>query len=175
MNILAICGSLQERSSNMALLRAAQRLAPGDVTVSIHSTIGEIPHFNSDMDAESPPRSVRAFRAAIASADAVLIATPEYAFEMPGSLKNALDWIVGSGELTGKPVAVMSSSPTLTGGVRAQMALVQTLGVMSADIVDTLTVPSVKQKLNESGELDHDVTIRRISDLLQSLATPSSP
>ncbi|HTJ27138.1 MAG TPA: NADPH-dependent FMN reductase [Candidatus Limnocylindria bacterium] len=169
MRFLAISGSLQRRSANTALLRAAARTAPAGVDVVISDLIARVPFFNPDLESPEPPAAVRELRAAIHSADGVLFATPEYAFEMPGVLKNALDWIVGSGELTGKPVAVMSASPSLTGGVRAQLALVQTLAVMSAAVVDAVMIPTIGEKLNADGELVDVATLARVEAALKAL------
>ena len=102
MQILAISGSLRAASSNTAVLRAATALAPPDVQIVLYSGIGELPHFNPDLEGrELSP--VLDFRARIQAADGVLIACPEYAHGVPGAMKNALDWVVGSSEFLGKP------------------------------------------------------------------------
>jgi chromate reductase, NAD(P)H dehydrogenase (quinone) len=109
MKILAISGSLQSQSSNGALIAAAADGASSGVRVARSISTGEIPPFNPDLEDEgrpAPPSSVAVIRAQVAEADGVLIATPEYAHSLPGALKNALDWLVGSGELDGEPVAV---------------------------------------------------------------------
>src|SRR4051812_28490995 len=94
--ILAISGSLQAGSANTALVRAARPQTPAGVELTIYAGLADLPHFNSDLDGDTAPATVTSFRAQLHAADAVLISTPEYVFAMPGSLKNALDWVVGS-------------------------------------------------------------------------------
>jgi NAD(P)H-dependent FMN reductase len=101
--ILAICGSLRARSSNKTMLEAAARMAP---EVSLYEGLETIPPFNPDLDIEPAPEPVARFR----DADAVVFSSPEYAHGIPRSLKNALDWVVGSGELSGKPVTLWNAS-----------------------------------------------------------------
>jgi NAD(P)H-dependent FMN reductase len=112
MRILAICGSLRAQSSNAALLDAAAQLAPTDVRIERFDGIANLPHFNPDLDAEggAAPAAVAHWRAALRDADAILLSSPEYVHGMPGALKNALDWIVSSGELSGKPLAQLDTS-----------------------------------------------------------------
>src|ERR1039457_4670877 len=126
MKILAISGSLQTRSSNTALLRVADAVAPTDVEVAVYEGVGSLPYFNPDLDRDPAPTAVGALRQSFQNADAALIATPEYAHAMPGALKNALDWLVGSGERYGKRVAVLCASPRPDGGVRGRCNLEQT-------------------------------------------------
>src|SRR3954463_14085057 len=102
LRILAISGSLRRLSSNTALVSAATVLAPDDVEVRIYTQLAELPLFNPDLDGDHPPAAVAQFRSELDAAAAVMISSPEYAHGVPGALKNALDWIVGSGELIGK-------------------------------------------------------------------------
>lgn len=108
--ILAISGSLRAASSNGALLDAAARLAPEGARVERFAGVGDLPHFNPDLDGEAPPPAVAAWRGALRSCDAILLSSPEYVHGVPGSLKNALDWIVSSGEISGKPLALINTS-----------------------------------------------------------------
>jgi NAD(P)H-dependent FMN reductase len=141
MRILAIAGSLQARSSNAALLRTAHRVAPSGVEVVDAVSVGDVPPFNPDIEREGPPpEAVAALRAQIGSAAGVLIASPEYAHSLPGVLKNALDWIVGSGELYGKPVAILCASPRPDGCVQGRGAIEQTLRAQGSTIVVSTTV-----------------------------------
>ncbi len=135
LRVLAISGSLRERSSNTEVLRAAARIAPDEFLVSLYAGIGALPHFNPDLDrVESvPPATVAELRARIAAADVVLISTPEYAHGVPGSLKNALDWLVSGPEIPGKPFGVLMASRY---SVHAPAALKETLRTMSARVVD---------------------------------------
>jgi NAD(P)H-dependent FMN reductase len=109
-NVLAICGSLRAASSNGALLDAAARLAPPGVRVERFTGIAALPHFSPDLDADPPPAAVRVWRAALRDADAILVSSPEYVHGVPGALKDALDWIVSSGEISGKAVALLDTS-----------------------------------------------------------------
>lgn len=134
--ILAISGSLRRASSNGVILRAAMLVAPPPITISLHHGLGELPHFSPDLDRtlDDPllPVQVRALRAAVNDADALLISSPEYAHGVPGSLKNALDWLVGGPEMVGKPVALWNTAPHAT---HAQASLAETLRTMSAVLV----------------------------------------
>lgn len=111
--ILAISGSLRARSSNTALLGAARTLAPKGVEVVLYEGLGGLPHFNADHDGDAAPPAVADFRSRVRAADGVLISSPEYAHGVPGTLKNALDWLVGGhqNEIVGKPVALFNASP----------------------------------------------------------------
>jgi NAD(P)H-dependent FMN reductase len=132
MRILAISGSLRASSSNTALLDAAVALAPSGIQLERYTGLGELPHFNPDLDDEHPSSSVKEWRSQLQAADAVIFSTPEYAHGIPGVLKNALDWVVGSGEFAGKPVTLFNASPR---GAYAQAALTEILTVMSARVV----------------------------------------
>lgn len=134
--VLAISGSLRSASSNSALIAAAARVAPATVTVVVYPALGDIPPFNPDLE-DRPIASVRRFRSALESCDALLISSPEYAHGVPGVLKNALDWVVGSGELIDKPVALINASARAT---LAQASLKDTLTTMSARIVDEASI-----------------------------------
>ena len=129
--VLAISGSLRAASSNSALVEAASRLASG-VDVSVYRELGDLPPFNPDADVDAIP-AVGRFRAVLDSSDAVLISSPEYAHGVPGVLKNALDWIVGTGELIDKPVAIVNTSARAT---HAYASLKETLTTMSARVVE---------------------------------------
>ena len=135
MRILAICGSLQATSANLSLLEAAAASAPDSVEVVFFDGIGELPHFNPDIAASAAPPGVARWRRAIAESDALLVASPEYGHSLPGVLKNAIDWVIGSGELEGKIVAITASVPGPERGRRGLDALRGTLGAVSARIV----------------------------------------
>ena len=137
MKILAISGSLRALSSNTAMLRAAAALAPSSIESTLFYGIGNLPHFNPDLDGETVSPFVTDFRTALRTADAVIFSVPEYAHGVPGVLKNALDWVVGSGELAEKPVALFN--PTAR-GTYAQASLSETLTVMAAKHVPEAAV-----------------------------------
>jgi len=125
--IVAISGSLRRQSLNSAALRAASRAAARrGIPIAIDESVRSLPHFDPDLEAD-PPDIVRRFRAACETADAALLAVPEYAFGIPGAFKNALDWTVGSGALYRKPLAVLSvAQPGRGGNVRRALELVFT-------------------------------------------------
>lgn len=107
MKIIGISGSLRSSSTNTALLYATAALAPKELDLTIYKGLGDLPHFTPELDGDTSPRAVRDWRALLENSDGVLIGTPEYVYGMPGVLKNALDWLVSSGELVGKPVATI--------------------------------------------------------------------
>ena len=149
-SLLAISGSLRRASSNTALLEAAAALAPPEVAVSIYDGIGDLPHFNPDVPDDEAPLAVLRYRAALAGADGVVFSTPEYAHGLPGVLKNALDWVVGSSELVEKPVVLFNASPRSTYAVAS---LMETLTVMSAIPIEaaSITLPLPGRTLPEGG------------------------
>lgn len=175
--VAAISGSLRAGSSNAALLRAAARLAPDGMRVILEEDLGRLPHFNPDLDAERAiaPAPVEAFRALLRNADAVLIGTPEYAHGVPGALKNALDWIVSSGELRGKPVGLIVASPS--GGVWVRSSLTRTLEVMEARIVPdaSLTMRNARQAFDGQEGALVPVFERELRRILAALAAAASP
>jgi chromate reductase, NAD(P)H dehydrogenase (quinone) len=148
MKILAICGSLRATSTNAALLRIAARLAPPEVQVTLSTNLGELPLFNPDFEID-PPASVLRLRAQVATADALMIASPEYAHGVTGTIKNALDWLVSFEAFADKPVAVLNASPR---SHHADDALRETLKTMSAMIVKAASVgvPLTGSSMTES-------------------------
>ncbi len=135
MKILGICGSLQRTSGNLMLLNHADSCTPPDVEFVLFDGIRELPHFNPDIDREGTPESVTRWRRALTDSDAVLIASPEYGFSLPGVLKNGIDWVIGSGELEGKVVAITAAVPAPERGRRGLQALRDTLSAVRATIV----------------------------------------
>ena len=141
MKILAICGSLQASSANLSLLHVAAAAAPPGIDVAIFDGLGDLPHFNPDLAMHEVPSAVLRWRDAVAGSDALLVASPEYAFSLPGVLKNAIDWIVGSGELEGKVIAITASVPVAERGRRGLAALRETLSAVRATIVGGEPIP----------------------------------
>jgi chromate reductase, NAD(P)H dehydrogenase (quinone) len=135
MHVLAISGSLQAGSHNTALLRTARARAPAGVVVELFEGLASLPHFNPDLEREGTVASVDALRAAVARADALLVACPEYGFSLPGVLKNAVDWLIGSGELERKRVAITAATVHAERGLMGLAALRTTLGAVSAEVV----------------------------------------
>lgn len=127
LRILAISGSLRAASTNTALLRAAAALAPPDVVISVFAEIADLPHFNPDQE-HPPPAAVARWQALLHQSDAILVACPEYAHGVPGSFKNALDWVVGTAGLDGRPVALVNTSPRAAHAAAALAQIVTTMG-----------------------------------------------
>jgi chromate reductase, NAD(P)H dehydrogenase (quinone) len=169
MNVLAIPGSLRAASSGVALLHAIARLAAPAVHVEVYAGLAELPMFSPDLDA-ALPAAVAELSRRVAAAQAVIICTPEYAFGMPGVLKNALDWLVGAGDLYDKPVAALSTSPNEGGGARALAWLRETLSAHHARVPDDASFPIafVRKVLSPAGVLEAD-TARKLSAALTSL------
>jgi len=131
--LLLISGSLREGSTNTALLRTAQAMAPDDVVPTLYEGLQLLPHFNPDDDADPLPSPVVDLRARIAGSDIVLFSTPEYAGALPGSFKNLLDWTVGGIELYRKPVAWVNASASPTNAARAHDSLRKVLGYIGSE------------------------------------------
>lgn len=138
--VLAVSGSLRARSTNTALLQAAKVLSGTLFDVALYENLVDLPHFNPDHDGDVLSAAVLEWRHAVNDAHALLISAPEYARGIPGSLKNALDWLVGDQHFAGKPVALFSASQR---AVEVHKALTLTLKTMSADLLEavTITVP----------------------------------
>jgi NAD(P)H-dependent FMN reductase len=168
--VVAVVGSLQARSSNKALVEAFGGLLSGATHFVSSGALHVLPPFNSDFESENVPDTVMAWRAELAAADAVVFATPEYAFGIAGALKNSLDWVVGSGELVAKPVVLLGASTMATGASLALEALERTLRVMSAEVVGVLSVPHVRAKLDADGRVTDDATAASLMDLAEKLA-----
>ena len=135
MQIAGICGSLQARSSNLALLERACSLLGDSHEFVVVDELRELPLYNPDIDGdgEAVHTSVSRWRRALASADAVLIACPEYGHSLPGALKNGIDWVIGSGEFNNKVVAITASVAASERGLRGLAALRTTL--LAVDVV----------------------------------------
>jgi chromate reductase len=141
MRILGICGSLQTKSGNLALLHAAAASMPVGAELVLFDGLRELPLFNPDLEAGGVPDSVARWRLALAGSDAVLIASPEYGFSLPGALKNGIDWVIGSGELERKVVAITAAVAGPERGRRGLDALRATLSAVSATIVGGEPIP----------------------------------
>jgi chromate reductase len=178
MLVLGISGSLRRDSFNTKLLHAAGSLLPAEAELSLWEGLKAVPPFDED-DEHSPPPAVMALRRAIAEADALLIATPEYNGSVPGQLKNALDWASrprGACVLEGKPVAVTGASPTPFGAVRAQDQLRGALKRSGACPVErSVPVPRAPAQLAEAGRLADPDLGHQLAELLEELLAPVSP
>ena len=150
MRILAISGSLRALSFNTAALQAAVALAPAGLEIVIYTGLGDLPHFNPDMDTDEPPAIVKALRLEVGRSDGLLIASPEYAHGVSGAFKNALDWLVSCVELPNKPVALINTSQR---AIHAQAHLREILTTMSARLIGraSVTLPLMGRTLDAAG------------------------
>jgi chromate reductase, NAD(P)H dehydrogenase (quinone) len=172
MKVLGISGSLRQGSFNTMALRAAQKLAPAGMEITI-ADISRIPLYNDDVRAAGEPAEVSGLKAQIRAADAVLLVTPEYNFSIPGVLKNTLDWMSRPPEppFDGKVVAIMGASPGPVGTARVQYDLRKVLVFMNSFTVNKpeVFVSFAQNKFNAQGELTDEPTAKFIGDLLVSL------
>ncbi len=173
MKVLAISGSLRRDSHNTALLRAAAELLPPPVELETFEGLKAVEPYDEDDDEGGGPVGVRRLREAIRSADAILIATPEYNSSVPGQLKNAVDWASrpkGDNALWGKPVAVVGASTGMFGAVWSQAEARKTLGASGARVIEQdLPVGHAQEAFTEDGRLK-DVELReRYVEILDEL------
>jgi chromate reductase len=171
--ILGIAGSLRQGSYNKMLLRAAAELAPTEAEIEI-CDIGALPMYNQDLETNAPP-AVTEFINKIKNADAVLFVTPEYNYSIPGVLKNAIDWgsrPYGKNCWEDKPAAIMSASPGMLGGSRAQYGLRQILVAINMHALNRpeIFVPAVQEKFDKDGKLTDELTKAKIKEQLEALA-----
>ncbi|TZF85681.1 NAD(P)H-dependent oxidoreductase (plasmid) [Pedobacter sp. BS3] len=166
--ILAICGSTRQRSTNHNLIQAITEFTKQDFEIRFFEELAALPHFNPDEDNADVTPSVTGFRQQLQQADGILICTPEYAHGVPGALKNAIDWTVSSCEFSGKPTILITAS---TDGKYAHQALLETLRVIEAGNIDELNllIPFAQTKINRAGKIVDDTTLREIQQLMQRL------
>ena len=174
LNVVGIAGSLRRGSYNRGLIRAAVDLAPAGMRLSALD-LADLPMFNADVEAEGDPDSVRRLKEAIGTADALLVATPEYNRCVPGVLKNAIDWASRPARhsvLTNKPVAIMGASTGGGGTARAQAHLRDGLGYTNGLVLPQpeVLVPFASSRFDEAGNLHDEGTKDAIRDLLVALA-----
>ncbi|MDQ6844402.1 MAG: NAD(P)H-dependent oxidoreductase [Bacteroidota bacterium] len=164
LKIAAIPGSLRKSSSTTFILQHIIKLFPEAIDFILYEGASKLPHFD---DSETVSNEVTSFRKLLQDADGIIICQPEYAFGVAGSLKNALDWTVSSGELVNKPVALITAA---TGGDKAHAAMLWTLKALSSKVDDAaLLIPFVRTKLNDKGEVINAETERAITDVLTAL------
>jgi chromate reductase len=173
LKILGFAGSLRTGSYNKSLLRAAGEMLPPNVAILQIFDLADIPHYNQDIEMDMPQK-VEEFKSKIREGDAILIATPEYNYSVPGVLKNAIDWAsrpYGDNSFDGKPVAIMSASPGMLGGVRAQYHLRQSFVYLNMHPVNgpDVVVNFAQQKFDVNGNLVDQDTRKFLGQLLQNL------
>ena len=171
--ILGFAGSLRKGSMNKALLRAAAEIATNDVKLEIFDLEG-IPPFNQDFES-NPPQRVKEFKQKIRAADAILIATPEYNYSVPGVLKNAIDWAsrpYGDNSFEEKPAAVISASTGMLGGSRAQYHFRQVLLALNTHPLSRpeVMVSFAHEKIDQKGNVTDVKTREKIKELVAALA-----
>lgn len=174
LNILGFAGSLRRGSYNRALLRAAADLAPAGMAIEIFDLI-EVPLYNGDVEAEGDPEPVARLKHAIAAADGVLMATPEYNHGVPGVMKNAVDWASrppGAAPLGGKPVGIIGASPGITGSARGQSQLRQAFEFTNSVCMPQpeLLVFKAHEKFDAEGRLTDAATAQYLGRYLAAFA-----
>ncbi len=172
MNVLGVAGSLRRGSHNRRLLRAAGALLPPGVQFTEYESLKQIPPFDED-DEPAPPLPAGHWRSAIAQADAVLFATPEYNSSIPGQLKNAVDWAsrpFSDTVLRNKPVAVIGASTGMFGAVWSQAELRKALAAAGARVIDReLPVATADGAFDDGGLRDRDLTLELENILVELL------
>jgi chromate reductase len=173
--VVGVAGSLRQGSYNLALLRAAQQLAPAAVEIQIHD-LSDIPLFSEDVERAGLPLAVARLRAAVAEADGFLVATPEYNHGVPGVLKNAFDWLSrppGRSVLNGKPSAIIGASPGITGTARAQSQLRQSFVFTNTPVLPQpeVLVGRAHEKFDPEGRLTDETTRKFLVRFLETFAT----
>jgi chromate reductase len=179
MRVLGISGSLRRDSHNRRLLLEAAELLPAGVELELYDELRALPPYDEDDDGEDADPAVERLRDAVARADAIVIATPEYNASIPGQLKNAIDWASrprGAAAIAGKPVAVIGTSTGSFGGVWAQEELRKVLRTAGARVIGgELAVPRAHVRLAEDGRLLDDELAERAQVLLDALLAQVRP
>ena len=172
--VLALVGSLRSASVNRRLAETAATVAPQGVEVAVYEGLGEVPFYNEDLDGEpGAPTAAEALRVAANEADALLLVTPEYNGTIPAVLKNAIDWLsrpYGAGALAGKPVAVISASPSGNGAKWALEETVKALGIAGGWTGLQLSIAGTLDKFGDAHPKENAEVAGQISALLSELA-----
>jgi NAD(P)H-dependent FMN reductase len=172
-SVLLVSGSLRSGSTNTAVLRTAQAVAPAGLRCVLYGGVGGLPHFNPDDDGDAVPAAVRELRVLVHGADVLLLCTPEYAGALPGSLKNLLEWLIGDDDALSiyrKPVAWINASPR--GATEAHESLRAVLRYAHASLLDEVNaeIPVTSVLVGADGEI-HDEGVRaRIGRTMRALA-----
>ena len=166
-NILAISGSLRAKSTNLIIIENIAEMFSGKINVTIYDGLARLPHFNPDLEINAPLPEVADFRRQIKESDGVLICTPEYVFSIPGALKNALEWTVGTSDFADVPVALITASSL---GEKTHESLFLVLKTIEAKISDdtALLISGARTKINSMGKLSDAPTIEAINLLIES-------
>ncbi len=175
--LLGLSGSIRRESFNTAILLSMAGRLRGDVTLSLHP-LNEVPAYNQDCDGDLTPAVVRELRRAVGAAHGLVVCSPEYNYGMSGLLKNAIDWIsrpAMKSTLKGKPVLIMSCSPSSTGGARAHAQMREALSACLARVVarPQVAIASAKGKIHNGRLIDNDTLVLldgAVKDLLEEIA-----
>ena len=164
--LVTLVGSLRRLSLHAGLAASLQELAPENVVVSMLPSVGLLPHYDADVQAQGFPQSVLDLGKAISQADGVIIVTPEYNYSVPGVLKNALDWLsrLTPAPFAGMPVAIQTASPGIFGGARAQYHLRQSMVFLDAQVLNKpeVMVGGAASKIDVEGKKITDQPTREI-------------
>jgi chromate reductase len=165
--IVAVSGSTRKNSSNFKILKFISEHINSDFEVEIFEDLEMIPHFNPDLDSENPPEAVAIFRHKIATANAVIICTPEYVFSLPGSLKNALEWCVSTTVFSNKKVGLITASASGEKG-HEQLALI--MKTIEADFTDQtqLLIQGIRGKLDFEGNITDEKTLVNLEEFIKN-------
>jgi chromate reductase len=173
MKVLGISGSLRRESYNTSLLRAAAELIGEEIEFELWQGLNAVPPYDADEDTENPPAAVAAMRSAVAGADAVFFATPEYNASIPGQLKNGLDWVsrpLATNALRNKPVAVVGASAGAFGAVWAQADLRKVLAAIGARVVEgEVAVGHADTRFDEQRRLLDDDLREQLAEVVDGL------
>ncbi len=174
LKILALSGSNRRGSFNTALLHNAKTLVSPGVSIDIYQGLNDLPFYSEELDGVKLHPEARRLREAIASADGILLAVPEYNFSLTAMLKNSLDWASrpsGNHVLVAKPTAIVGASSSLLGTIRAQLHTREILHALQADVVSRpeVLVAQASHKFNDAGQLTDESTIIFLTQLLDGL------
>jgi NAD(P)H-dependent FMN reductase len=173
--LMLICGSVRAGSTNAATLACAAELLPDGCTALTYQSLGELPHFNPDLDVDPLPAPVAELRRAIGESAGLLFCTPEYAGALPGSFKNLLDWTIGGGEMSGKPVGWINCSDRGAAGAYAELRTV--LSYADTVIVEAACarIPISRSELAADGSIANPLIRAQLADVVQALVAAHSP
>lgn len=165
--IFAICGSTRKESVNLHIIKEMAAIYHHGFDWVIFNSLSELPHFNPDLDNEHPPAAVAAFRKEIETADGIMVCTPEYVYSLPGSLKNAFEWLVSTVLLTHKPTALITAASS---GVKAYEALELLIGTIGAKIgpATSLLIQAPKTKITLEGKINDQKTLEAMEYLMKA-------
>ncbi|MBM3092423.1 hypothetical protein GFB56_16615 [Ensifer sp. T173] len=176
LHLVVLVGSLRKRSTHAALARSLEGLVPPDTQITLLGSVGDIPHYDADLQAEGFPAAVTEMAHAIRSADGVIVVTPEYNYSVPGVLKNALDWLsrLPEAPFGGKPVSLMTGSPGPIAGARAQYHLRQIMVFLDALVFTKpeVMVGGINTKVDvDAGVITDEATRTFVANHLNAFAS----